>query len=103
MYSEFFCFFFALPIYMCNTGNAICLQSECQTAALNRLIYINFTIEFYHNYTKLVMLSFLYCFVVRDKLILAKSLPSIGIEPDILRPIRIFSQLSIPFLVRLKL
>ena len=39
-------------------------------------------IEFSHSYTKLPMLSFLYCFVVKDKLIWAKSLlPPVGIEP----------------------
>ena len=42
--------------------------------------------EFTGNYTKLTMLSFLYCFVARGKLISAKSLPPVGIEPATLRP-----------------
>ena len=42
--------------------------------------------EFTGKYTKLTMLSFLYCFVVRGKLISAKSLPPVGIEPATLRP-----------------
>ena len=40
------------------------------------------TKEFSRNYTKLVMLSTLYCFVVKGELISAKSLlPAVGIEP----------------------
>ena len=35
--------------------------------------------EFSHNYT-LAKLSFLYCFVVKGKLISAKSLPPVGFE-----------------------
>ena len=37
--------------------------------------------EFSHNYTKLTMLSFLYYFVVKGKLIWAKILPPVGFEP----------------------
>ena len=45
------------------------------------LSYVNLPFEFSGNYTKLAMLSFLYCFVVKGKLISAKSLPSVEIEP----------------------
>ena len=37
--------------------------------------------EFSHNYTKLAMLSFLYCFVLKGKLISAKCFPPVGFEP----------------------
>ena len=37
--------------------------------------------EFSCNYTKMAMLSFLYCFVVKGKLIRAKSLPPVEFEP----------------------
>ena len=37
--------------------------------------------EFSHNYTKLAVLSFLYYFVVKGKLISAKCFPQVGIEP----------------------
>ena len=39
-------------------------------------------IEFSRNYTKLAMLSFLYCFIVKGKLISAKILPPVGFEPE---------------------
>ena len=38
-------------------------------------------IVFFSNYTKLVDLAFLYCFVVKSKIKSAKSLPIICIEP----------------------
>ena len=37
--------------------------------------------ELPRNYSKLAMLSFLYCFVVKGKLIWAKSLPAVRFEP----------------------
>ena len=36
---------------------------------------------FFRNYTKLAMLVFLYCFVVKSKINSTKSLPPMGIEP----------------------
>ena len=42
--------------------------------------------EFSHKYTKLAMLSFLYCFVGKGKLISAKMFAQVGIEPPTLRP-----------------
>ena len=39
------------------------------------------TVEFSRNYTKLAVLSFLYCFVVKGKLISAKCFAPVGIEP----------------------
>ena len=42
-------------------------------------------LEFFHKYTKLAMLSILYCFIVKGKLISAKSLPPVRIEPATLR------------------
>ena len=47
---------------------------------------LKYSFEFSHKYTKLAMLSFLYCFVVKGKLISAKGLPPVGIEPTTLRP-----------------
>ena len=43
--------------------------------------------EFSHNYTKLAMLSFLYCFVVKGKFIWAKSLPPVRFEPTTPTPL----------------
>ena len=44
------------------------------------------SIEFWNKYTKLAMLSFLYCFVVKGKLISAKDSPLVGIESAALSP-----------------
>ena len=42
---------------------------SCDGERDTRLQSSNFTKEFSHNFTKLAMLSFLCCFVVKDKLI----------------------------------
>ena len=47
---------------------------------------LNYPIRVFPYNTKLALLSFLYCFVVKGKLISAKSLPPMGIEPATLRP-----------------
>ena len=42
---------------------------------------------FFCNYTKLVMLAFLYCFVVKNKIKSVKSLPPVGIDPGTVAPL----------------
>ena len=44
-------------------------------------LHVTTAIDFSRNYTKLAMLSFLYCFVVKGKLISAKSFPPVGFKP----------------------
>ena len=54
---------------------------SCDGERDTRLQSSNFTKEFSHNFTKLAMLSFLCCFVVKDKLIWAKSLlPTVALN-----------------------
>ena len=68
------------------TSMSICITAHTKKSSLfcDQELYDSIlipSIEFSRNYTKLVMLSFLYCFVVKGKLISAKSLPPVGFEP----------------------
>ena len=68
--------------------SAILFDSPKLRSLLHQALYVicSLLIEFSHKYTKLAMLTFLYCFIVKGKLISVKSLPSVGTEPATLRP-----------------
>ena len=56
------------------------MSDKVQDVILFYVIHV-FVFEFSRNYTKLTVLSFLYCFVVKGNLISAKCFPPVGFEP----------------------
>ena len=71
------------PVYHDSKSSVLLTFIQLKECFSNAIVIrgMNTKLEFSCNYTKLAMLSFLYCFVVKRKIYVAKSLPPLGFEP----------------------